>query len=225
MFRINKKNMYIKYGNIGGETVSKLITEYRAALKEIIVNAVIRGNSQSIEVGTEGKLTIWESENLHPGERYIQFKPDHGRCKLQTSCGKIKIEKSILTICTHNDCNTYSFKLLEKIQAVDFKMKAPERFWHVCCSCGKEEILSSKEAFEKGWDYPGPDGIYKDMPNYGFCILTPRTCGDCSINKSLYWRLMESNEVNEKDKKTLERILNEPMSLIVDDDCLEERNE
>lgn len=201
--------------------MSKLVTEYRAVLKDMIINSVIQGNNASIESGTKGKLTIWESENLHPGEMYIRFRPEHGECELQTSCGKIKIENSILTICTHNYCNTYSFKLLK---VVNFKIKAPERFWHVCCSCGKKEVLTSKEAFEKGWDYPGPDGIYKNMPNYGFCVLAPRTCGNCPINKSLYWRLMESSEMNENDEKTIERILNEPISLIVDDDSLEERN-
>lgn len=200
---------------IGDEIVSKYITEYRAVLKDMVVDATISGNNQYLENGTEGKLTVWESENLHPGERYIRFKPDHGRCELQTSCGKIEIEKSILSIFAQNASNTYSFELLEKIQAIDFKMKVPERFWHVCCSCGKKQILSSKEAFEKGWDYPGPDGIYKNMPNYGFCILAPRTCSDCTINKSLYWRLMKSKEMNEKDEKTIERIQNLYNSVIM----------
>ena len=25
---------------------------------------------------------------------------------------------------------------------------------HICEVCGKEEILTPEEAFEKGWDYP-----------------------------------------------------------------------
>lgn len=33
-----------------------------------------------------------------------------------------------------------------------------KKFLHICECCGKREIISSAEAFEKGWDYPGEDG-------------------------------------------------------------------
>ena len=43
---------------------------------------------------------------------------------------------------------------------------------HICEVCGKTEILTPKEAFNEGWDYPPRMG--------GFGIAGPRTCGDCS---------------------------------------------
>lgn len=98
-------------------------------------------------------------------------------------------------------------------------MKLPERYWHICNGCGKREFLSGKEAFEQGWDYPGPYGLYKTMPNYGFGTIAPRTCGDCCIAMDkLYLALATKSEsveeVMRKEKETLERIQNEPWSLM-----------
>mgnify|MGYP006990118932 CR=1 FL=1 len=123
--------------------------------------------------------------------------------------------------------NVYSFLLQKPNQIIDFKMRLPRRFLHVCSGCGKREVLTSREAFDQGWDYPGPDGIYKDMPNYGFGVLVPRTCGQCTINKSLYWKLTVDKDApncmsQEEIAEALERIQNEPMSLIVDGDEINE---
>ena len=125
----------------------------------------------------------------------------------------------IFEISTQSGANTYRFKLLEHIQTIDFRMKLPERYWHICNGCGKRELLSSKEAFEQGWDYPGPDGIYKTMPNYGFGTIAPRTCGDCCIAMDkLYLALATKSELLEEvlreENETLERIQNEPWSLM-----------
>ena len=84
---------------------------------------------------------------------------------------------------------------------------------HVCEVCGKTEILTPDEAFEQGWDYP---------PRMGsFGVVSPRTCGDCTIEKTLWWRLSfdytSIDALSEKDKKTLCCILNEPMSIIVEE--------
>ena len=194
--------------------MSKLVKGYLAIFREATINGEIRGDKLDAEIGSHGELTVWESENLHPGEKYIRFKPDDREVILQTSCGAITIEKDLFTIQTQNGENTYSFEILKNIQTIDFLVKLPEKYWHICCGCGKREILSSKEAFDEGWDYPGPDGIYASMPNHGFGVLAPRTCGKCTINQSLYWRIITGEGISEKDKETLERIQDEPLSLI-----------
>lgn len=82
---------------------------------------------------------------------------------------------------------------------------------HVCEVCGKEEVLDIEVAYESGWDYPPRMGA--------FGIVSPRTCGDCTITDTVWWRLMvdkvEVDSLNEKEQKTLNRILNEPESIIV----------
>lgn len=87
-------------------------------------------------------------------------------------------------------------------------------FWHICENCGKKELLTSKEAFDKGWDYPGTDGIYKERKNYGFGSLAPRICGDCTITHSVFWKMMEGESLSETDKEVIKRIKNEPVNLL-----------
>lgn len=55
------------------------------------------------------------------------------------------------------------------------------KFWHYCEVCGKKEYLTAKEAFNAGWDYP-PDMGY-------FGLLGPRTCGDCLLKDTLFWKI------------------------------------
>ena len=84
---------------------------------------------------------------------------------------------------------------------------------HVCEVCGKEEVLTPEEAFEKGWDYPPKMGM--------FGVLSPRTCGDCAMVDTIWWKLMYQNvnpeDLSDKDKLTLSRILSEPASILVDE--------
>ena len=93
----------------------------------------------------------------------------------------------------------------------DNKKPLPKRFLHVCEVCGKTEILSPEEAFEAGWDYPPKMGT--------FGIMSPRTCGDCPITETVYWKIVMSKgkepKLTEKDLETIKRIANEPESLIV----------
>lgn len=57
-------------------------------------------------------------------------------------------------------------------------------FWHYCEVCGKKEFITADEAYNAGWDYP---------PNMGFFgLLSPRTCGDCSIKDTLFWKINAS---------------------------------
>ena len=86
-------------------------------------------------------------------------------------------------------------------------------FWHICEGCGKRELLTSKEAFETGWDYPGADSLYKDGKHFGFRMLAPRTCGECSIMTSIFWKMMSGEDFTNADQEVLERIKKEPMCL------------
>ncbi len=92
------------------------------------------------------------------------------------------------------------------------------RFWHYCEVCGKKELLTADEAFAQGWDYP--PGIYF------FRLLTPRTCGNCSITKTLWWKLValkkNLSELTDGEMETLWRIQNEPESLMPAEEDLKE---
>ena len=87
-------------------------------------------------------------------------------------------------------------------------------FWHYCEVCGKKEFITAQEAFDKGWDYP---------PRMGFFgLLSPRKCGKCSINDTLYWKLIiedgasdsSDTDLTPDELITLRRIQEEPESLI-----------
>ena len=82
------------------------------------------------------------------------------------------------------------------------------RFWHYCDACGKKELLTADEAYNQGWDYP--PGIYE------FRLFTPRTCGDCQITGSLYWKIVveKKTQLTEDEKASFMRIMNEPESLM-----------
>lgn len=96
-------------------------------------------------------------------------------------------------------------------------------FWHYCEVCGKKEFITAKEAYESGWDYP---------PNMGvFGKLSPRTCGDCTMDDTLFMKFMKSGlmriselTLTEDERITLERIRNEPESLLDDNDSLGKNN-
>lgn len=84
------------------------------------------------------------------------------------------------------------------------------KFWHVCEVCEKRDLLTAEEAFNQGWDYPPKLGI--------FGVLSPRTCGKCGIQDTLWWRMRSEESrslpLSEKDLETLKRIKNEPESLL-----------
>ncbi|RUS44586.1 hypothetical protein [Cohnella sp. AR92] len=80
---------------------------------------------------------------------------------------------------------------------------------HICEVCGKEEILTPDQAHEQGWDYPPMMGQFK--------MISPRTCGSCPIDRTLWWAIQIGEDLSEKQHQTLERILNEPDSIKVID--------
>ena len=82
---------------------------------------------------------------------------------------------------------------------------------HICEACGVEETLTEDEAYQKGWDYP---------PRMGhFGVISPRTCPNCTINRTLWWALTvnggDTAMLTDKQKATLERILGEPETILV----------
>jgi len=75
-------------------------------------------------------------------------------------------------------------------------------FLHWCEVCGKRELLSSAEAYEAGWDFPPRMGAWG--------VISPRTCPNCTIEKTLWWALaMEKAEP--KDLKEHQRAVFEPI--------------
>ena len=89
-------------------------------------------------------------------------------------------------------------------------------FWHYCESCGKKAFISAKDAFDDGWDYPPQIGA--------FGLLGPRTCGDCRITDTLYWKVQQKSlpivleeTLTAEELKTWQRIKNEPESLLTEE--------
>ena len=103
---------------------------------------------------------------------------------------------------------------MERTDEVDINRTAPEfkgRLRHVCEVCGRTEILTPQEAFDEGWDYP---------PRMGsFGIVSPRTCPDCSMMDTAWAALAlegkTPNELTERQKQTILRIVSEPESILV----------
>lgn len=87
-------------------------------------------------------------------------------------------------------------------------------FWHYCEVCGKREFITDEEAFNSGWDYPPKMG--------SFGMLGPRTCGNCQMKDTLYWKIQTSRKLpivneaklNENELATWRRIKGEPESLL-----------
>lgn len=84
------------------------------------------------------------------------------------------------------------------------------RFWHYCEVCGKKELLTADEAFRQGWDYP---------PRMGkFGQISPRTCGNCLLADTLWMKLTSEKKgvfaLTKRERETMERIQNEPESLM-----------
>lgn len=86
-------------------------------------------------------------------------------------------------------------------------------FWHYCEVCGKKAFCTAQEAFDAGWDYP---------PQIGkFGLLGPRTCGNCSLTDTLFWKIYQqsfpmvvASNLNEDELVTWNRIKGEPESLL-----------
>lgn len=80
---------------------------------------------------------------------------------------------------------------------------------HICEVCGTEKVMTSRQGFEEGWDYPPRMGA--------FGVVSPRTCGNCPINQTLWWRITiekaDPKRLSAADQVLLHRILGEPESI------------
>lgn len=111
----------------------------------------------------------------------------------------------------------------ERIQAENEKQRKYDElvesmntrpFWHYCEVCGKKEFITAEDAFNSGWDYPPKMGI--------FGLLGPRTCGNCSIVDTLFWKIhapgrfpvVLEGELSPDELITWRRIKGEPESLL-----------
>jgi predicted kinase len=113
-------------------------------------------------------------------------------------------------------------KETEKMQQEDEEIRKKQellesmkmrKFWHYCEVCGRKEFITAEEAFSAGWDYP--------PSMYQFGILTPRTCGNCSMGDTLFFKVsvlniqdMDDKNLTPKELATLRRIQGEPESLL-----------
>lgn len=86
-------------------------------------------------------------------------------------------------------------------------------FWHYCEVCGKREFITAEAAYDAGWDYP------PDIGHFG--MLGPRTCGGCSIEHTLFWKVNKSSfpiviesALSPEELITWKRIKAEPESLL-----------
>ena len=86
-------------------------------------------------------------------------------------------------------------------------------FWHYCEVCGTKVFCTAQEAFDAGWNYPPQIGHFK--------LLGPRNCGKCSLMDTLFLKVQKQKfpiviekTLTEEELKTLNRIKNEPESLL-----------
>lgn len=82
--------------------------------------------------------------------------------------------------------------------------KIKEMYNHICEVCGKEELLTLEEGFNQGWDWP---------PHFGaWGVLSPRTCGDCGIQDTVWWAAINNAsdfKPDERQMVVINRILAE----------------
>ena len=91
-------------------------------------------------------------------------------------------------------------------------------FWHYCEVCGAKAYITADEAFKAGWDYPPQMGTFR--------FLGPRKCGNCGIEKTLYWKIhtqqslpiVLENTLTPEEKETWRRIRTEPESLLPEEE-------
>jgi len=83
------------------------------------------------------------------------------------------------------------------------------RVW--CEVCGREAVTTAEEAFDAGWDFAGPGGTSPAG------VLTPRKCGNCSLDQTVWWRLVVDHaapgDLTPREREVVARILRETESL------------
>lgn len=70
-----------------------------------------------------------------------------------------------------------------------------------CEACGRVDELTEEAAFEAGWDYPPFIGQWG--------TVSPRTCGDCGVDRTAWWALVTGKHLTDHQLRTVERITQE----------------
>lgn len=85
-----------------------------------------------------------------------------------------------------------------------------QKLLHICEVCGLQESLTPKEGYDKGWDY----APYM----YPFRVVTPRSCPNCGITKTVWFELVAKHtpldKLTEKQIQIIKRIQEEPKSIL-----------
>jgi hypothetical protein len=72
---------------------------------------------------------------------------------------------------------------------------------YICEVCGRVEILTEKDAFDAGWDYPPFIGEWG--------VVSPRTCGNCGLEQTAYWAIITKALITDRHYATVVRIQGE----------------
>lgn len=85
-----------------------------------------------------------------------------------------------------------------------------KKLLHICEVCGRRERLTPEEGFHAGWDY----APYM----YPFKVISPRTCGNCSIASTVWWDIAVNHKpfeaLTDAQKEAVLRIYSEPGSIL-----------
>lgn len=83
--------------------------------------------------------------------------------------------------------------------------ESTETFEHWCEVCWKTEVMSSEEAFRKGWDFP------PRMGQWG--VISPRTCPTCPMNSTVWWAVamdgFDAKQLSSQQREVAARIMAE----------------
>lgn len=84
-------------------------------------------------------------------------------------------------------------------------LTANDPFEHICEVCGKTATMTSRQAFQAGWDYP------PDMGEWG--VISPRTCERCGMDATVWWAItmdkLTIDDLSPDQLQTVARIRNE----------------
>lgn len=120
-----------------------------------------------------------------------------GERKLLQKCGCCY---SVLGISKAKEKHAWKKEVKEEMTT-----EVEEKIKHWCEVCGLEEMLTASEAYSAGWDFPPKMGVWG--------VVSPRTCGNCSIHLTAWWQLAAENvtheDLSDKHKATVKRILSE----------------
>lgn len=201
------------------------IDAIRNAVKNIIIAVYVMCPSDAVweEHINERKL-IDSIQRLRANAKEIEFpNPSEGFDEIyEVINNKIKMRmddpKPEIVDSAHKELSEEAQQMKQEEEKAKERLKLLESmnsrpFWHYCEVCGAKVFCTAQDAFNAGWDYPPQLGT--------FGLLGPRTCGECDITGTLYWKVQQQalpivveSMLTEEELKTWKRIKNEPESLL-----------